>query len=318
MQTFGSLHSTAQKEIKKEVCIMLANGLGYKKIIKKLKEKEISISKGTLYYWCNKETQRFRKNSFTPIPTKELSYFIGVMFGDGCATRDEINYDYSLRLDSIDKEFVEKFAFCISKLLKKENVYPVHKCKHIFSANIRSKELYEFVNEIKTDFNKAKPLIEENPTEFIQGLADSEGCPSISANSFFYISIVVANSTNYPLLKYAQTLLANCFGIDSKIRKTKFIGMTDSIIENRLIKRTKDLFILKINKFEDVKKYSNKINFSIIRKHQKLNDGVKIKELFNKNEQQKEWKKIYLKDPKQWKKISTTTPSPGFGPGSHP
>ena len=284
---------------------MLANGLGYKKIIKKLKEREISISKGTLYYWCNKETKRFQKNSFTPSPSKELSYFIGVMFGDGCATEDKVNYDYSLRLDSIDKEFVEKFAFCVSKLLKKEKSYPIHKCKHFFSANIRSKELHEFVKEIKTNFDKAKPFIEESPADFIQGVADSEGCPDLKTTPCFNILICIANSTNYALLEYTKKLLKKKFLIDSKIYLTHESGETDSIINGRIITRTKDLYKLNITDFSNTKIFHSIIGFSIKRKQEKLKDAITIKNNYSNNSRLKEWKKLYKKLRNgRWKKYA--------------
>jgi hypothetical protein len=130
MQQFGNLSSTNQVIIKKYICRMMTEGLGYKRIRKELAKQNVSVSLGTLSYWCKNETKRFRSNSFEAKPGKEISYFIGVMFSDGCASKDTKNYDYCLLLGTIDKEFAEKFSECISKLLNKDKNYPVHSGKN--------------------------------------------------------------------------------------------------------------------------------------------------------------------------------------------
>jgi intein-encoded DNA endonuclease-like protein len=86
MQIFSQLPTNQQLEVKKEISKLLFDGKGYKKIRRHFKEKGIKISLGTLSYWCNTDSKRLLKNSFTPSPSKELAYFIGVMFGDGSAT----------------------------------------------------------------------------------------------------------------------------------------------------------------------------------------------------------------------------------------
>ena len=312
MQTFSQFSTKQQLEVKKEVGKLLSEGLGYKKIRRYFGEQGIKLSLGTLSYWCNTETKRLRNNSFTAKPSKELAYFIGVMFGDGSATTDQKNQDYSLQLSSIDKEFVEKFSFCVSKLLGKEKNYPVHKLKSIFGTNIRSKELYQFVKEIKNDFEKAKPFIEAEPAEFIQGLADSEGCPKISASNIFLIGVCVANSTNMPLLIYTKELLVK-FGINSNINLNHKSGEQDSIIEGRLITRTKNVYALNIQNFRGTKEFFKKIGFSILRKQGKLEDAIEIYERFTKNNQLEEWKRRYNKQKnKRWKRLCSWSASSGI------
>jgi len=324
MNKFCELSAEKQKEVKTQVCEMLANGLGYKRIRKKLQEQDLSLSMGALSYWCNTETKRLRKNSFISTPSKELSYFVGVMFGDGCATKDQKNHDYCLMLGTIDKDFAQHFSFCVTKLLNKTKEYPVHSGKNnMHWVNIRSKELHQFVKEIKTDFKKAKPFIEKFPADFIQGLADSEGCPAISANNNFRVEVYVANSANLELLKYTQYLLSKYFDITSTTRLTKKAGIIDSVIEGRKITRTKNLYLNAISSLEDVKKYFLGIKFSIKRKQEKLKDGIAIIENYKSEERYLEWQKKYVKNKKQWIKISCPTnceftPKPGFEPGSHP
>jgi len=300
MQTFSQLSAIQQLQVKREVSALLSEGKGYKKIRRIFTQQGIKLSLGTLSYWCNIETKRLRKNSFTAKPSKELAYFIGVLFGDGCASIDKKNHDYCLQLSSIDKEFVEKFSICVSKLLGKEKNYPVHRSKHIFTANIRSKELYQFVKEIKNDFEKAKPFIESGPVEFIQGLADSEGHPTVSAAKEFKIKVTVANSANLALLQYTQDLLIKFFNIKSTSRLTKRAGVTDSVIEGRKITRTKNVYLVETQTKTDTKKYYEKIGFNIYRKQQKLQYAIQITETYSIKQQQKEWTKKYIKVGKQW------------------
>jgi len=301
MQCFSDFPVNQQKEIKKEICTMLSKGKGYKKIKRALANQEIKISLSTLSYWCNNQTKRLRKNSFNNEPSKELAYVIGVMFGDGCATCDKKNYDYSLKLGTIDKEFGEKFCKCISQILNHKEIYPLHKCKSIYMTNIRSKELYTFIKAIKMDFEKAKPIIEEFPTEFIQGLADSEGGPLINATKKFTISIGIANSTNLNLLNYCKELLWQMFQIETKIYKTKKIGMKDSIINERILTRTKNLYLLETTRFNSTLNYYKNIGFSINRKQEKLKNAIKIMQNKTKELKSTIWKTIYYKEGHYWK-----------------
>ena len=304
MQRFADLNAQRQAEVYALVRKLFLEGKGFKKVKKILLVEGIGISQGALSYWRNHKTTHLRKNTFDLRPSKELSYFMGVMFGDGSATGHAKNHDYCLRLDSIDKEFVEKFCSSISVLLNKKKRYPFCRLKDgMYSTNIRSKDLNQFVKAAKVDFEKAKLFIEVFPVDFIQGLADSEGCPSISAATEFRINVDIAFSTNLLLLEYSANLLRNVFGIHSAVRFDKFVGMQDSVIEGRLITRTKDLFSLKITSFAGSKMFSEKIGFSIIRKKQKLDDAIFIKESFEPKARIVEWKKLYRKDGKQWKKI---------------
>lgn len=305
MKAFCDLPAITQKEVHCKVCTLLAEGNGYKKIRKILAADGIRISLGTLSYWCNKKTAfTSRNNSFSAKPTAELAYALGVLFGDGAISHHKKNHDYCIHLGAIDKEFVEKFSFCISKVLGKSKAYPVHVCKSgLFEANIRSKELYFFVKSLKEDFEKVKPFAERFPAEFIQGLADSEGCPGISASSQFVVNVSVANSTNLELLEYSKYLLEKHFRIHSRINLTKTPGMSDSIIDGRLITRTKNLYLLSIGEFSSTKEYCSKINFSIIRKKQKLEDAIKIKEKFCASQRIQEWEKLYYKVGTRWKRF---------------
>ena len=307
METFSVVDSQLQASIVKRVICLSWQGFGYKKIIKKIKEEFfVNLSSGLLSYWFNNEVRLYGgQNHFDSKPTKELAYVLGVMFGDGNLFFHEKKQDYAVRLEAIDKDFVEYFSKCVSKVLNKERNYAVVKYKQkamdscMYSARARSKELYYFIKELKEDFEKVKPFAEAYPKEFIQGLADSEGFSTISARTNFSVGVCVAVSTNKDLLCFVKKLLIG-LGIVSSMGISKRKGMSDSIINGRIITRTMDLFYLKTVSFFDTEAYSNKINFSIARKSEKLRDGILVETYVPCFDKVSFWKNLYEKRSNQW------------------
>ena len=307
MQTVSKLNPQKQQELYIQVINLKKEGFGYKRIIKKIKEEQaIRLSLSTLSYWFNHEVKLLGgQNYFEPIQSLELSYVLGVMFGDGSIIFNKKRKEYVLRLEAIDKDFVEKFSLDCASILGKESSFavcynkPRRNHSATYSVQVRSKQLYYFVKELKNDFEKVKKFVENYSAEFIQGLADSEGCPSISANVDFRCNIVVAYSTNYILLSYVKKLLEK-FEIVSNLRLFKLKGAGDSVMQGRLIIRTMDLYSLSINRDFSVKKFSDLINFSILRKYQKLNFGVWIVNNFVPTLRLKVWNQKYKKIGRLW------------------
>lgn len=85
MKRFSDLSSEKQTLIYDKVLELKKAGLGYKKIIKRInKENEVKLALSTLSYWFNNKIKLLGgENWFKEKPSKELSYIIGVMFGDG-------------------------------------------------------------------------------------------------------------------------------------------------------------------------------------------------------------------------------------------
>ena len=307
MKTFSVVDSQLQASIVKRVICLSWQDFGYKKIIKKIKEEFfVNLSPGLLSYWFNNEVRLYGgQNHFDSKPTKELAYFLGVMFGDGSLFFHKCKGDYAIRLEAVDKDFVDHFSFCVSKILNKEKNYTVISCKRrsmdsvMYSTKARSKELYFFIKDIKEDFEKVKPFVEAYPKEFIQGLADSEGCPVISAGVCFKVRVIVACSTNKSLLEFVSFLLIK-FGINSSLFLSKKAGATDSIINGRYITRTKNLYSLQISNFRNVKVFSNQINFNIKRKNQKLFDAIFTFEDISVKNPTGFWLENYEKKSNQW------------------
>lgn len=300
MQTPRELDSKTQQTIFEKVKQLHADGLGYKRIIRTVKiEDQIQLSKGTLSYWFSNDVKIVGgQNHFHAVPSPELAYLIGVVFGDGCLSFYKPKQEYAFVLDAKDKDFVENFADCTAKLLGKERPFYVSRgADGHYSTKAHSKRMYYFLKSFKEDFEKAKPFIEAFPADFIRGLADSEGCPSICATKKLSMDVIVAYSANEKLLQYTAELLSSRLGIHTFLRKNKTAGMQDSTIEGRLITRTKDLFELKVAS-KDTKNFCSLIGFTIKRKKQKINDFFFLSENYRHNASTK-WKELYEKIGKQ-------------------
>jgi len=304
MQRFIDLNPVEQSEIFDLVKKLKKQGLGYKRIIKKIgSEQGVKLHLSTLSYWFNNNVKLLGgENWFEENPSRELSYLIGVMFGDGSLSFNEKKSDYGIQLEAIDKEFVQKFSYYLSKVLKKKRNYAIAKISRgpIYYTHARSKQLYYFFKSLKEDFSKAKSFIEEYPAEFIQGLADSEGSPCISAVKKVSCQIGVAYSTNHNLLEYVKNLLNKEFTIKTALYLHKQAGITDSYIGGRPITRTKNLYSLSILSKSDMAKFQSCINFSIIRKREKLKTVLKLLEEFGPSNGLPKWQEKYVKIGKKW------------------
>ncbi len=170
----------------------------------------------------------------------------------------------------------------------------------MYSTRARSKELYYFIKELKNDFEKVRHFAEAYPKEFIQGLADSEGCPSIAASNKFQLGVCVASSMDVKLLAFVSLLLKKNFRIKSRVFCSKKKGATDSCINRRWITRQNNLFILSISDFNSTKLFSKQINFTIGRKKDKLNYATSIFANNLPKDRINCWSKKYCKVNKRW------------------
>jgi len=65
-----------------------------------LKKYNLLIRKKTIYRWITNRHKTCRQlRIFIPTPSKELSYIIGVLFGDGTLKNERKNYHISLFLE---------------------------------------------------------------------------------------------------------------------------------------------------------------------------------------------------------------------------
>jgi intein-encoded DNA endonuclease-like protein len=126
-------------------------------------------------------------------PSEELAYVIGVKVGDGYTYRRKhaikcYNHVW-IGLKAKDREFVEKFARCLAKVLGRKQIRPRFRDdvgKYV--VEVRSQTLYELLRK-PVDPHRLKKYIEHCErcvAAFLRGFADSERC----ANKRGYIFIL--------------------------------------------------------------------------------------------------------------------------------
>jgi intein-encoded DNA endonuclease-like protein len=261
--------------------------------------RKIGVLPGTVEGWINKGVKPTTKyNMFRCKVSRELSYVIGVIFGDGSVTKSGY-----ISLKAMDRDFVEKFALCLTKILNKN--CPVRKSKGVYYVWIGCKL---FCNFIRNGFEYLKPFIESYPKDFIQGFADSEGSPNVTiyrdrSKKRFDARVVVATNTNRALLEYIQNLLRRFFDIKSNISLNVKAGKV-RILKGRIVKTTKNAYRLTIDRFSDSKKFLRIIGFSIARKQEKLKDSLEIKQKYGSGtEAINAWLRLYKKVNGEWIKV---------------
>jgi intein-encoded DNA endonuclease-like protein len=185
-------------------------GCSYKKVISSIENQYgVRLAKSTLSTWVNGTHTPFGGvNLFLPIATPELAYAIGVLTGDASLNLKQNHYEYRIRLQAIDREFVEAFDEAVSKVLR----CPTHRLwkgqAREIHVEIGSYLLHKFLQK---PLRELMPFIEhdsECSSAFLRGFFDSEG--SVSLNG-----ALTAFNTDLELLRYVQMLLARRFGIES-------------------------------------------------------------------------------------------------------
>ncbi len=147
-------------------------------------------------------------------PSPELAYVIGVVLGDGTATRGG-NHGKVIALKAKDEEFVREFARCITKILMRESPVKVRlwEARGLFEAKASSATLYALLRK-PVDLDRLKRYIEHCDRcagAFLRGFLDSEGCINNNGHNDGYIYVY---NTDLRLLRYVKKLLRR-LGIES-------------------------------------------------------------------------------------------------------
>lgn len=167
-------------------------------------------------------------------PSYELSYILGVYFGDG--TLDHVKKTF--QLVAKDKDFVDEFLRCYCKISNK--IYTTRPYGKYFRAQPASLQLYQWIKD--KEFNQFSEIIDLYPHGFIKGFFDSEG--TVDIISKFGRRIRMSN-TDLSLLEYVSDLLFN-LGINSKIYKENKIGEVVYGKTGKRYVKTKDCYRLHI------------------------------------------------------------------------
>jgi hypothetical protein len=293
-------------EIYQDVISLRNKGLNTTEIKNEIfKEHGVFIRTNALYRWItNRSKACNQQRIFIPKPSRELSYLIGVFLGDGSIKIEASNYKYCFTLQVKDKEFAEKFSSYLSKILNKSPPYPVSKVNDFtrgkrvrFYVRVSNRMLYEFLS---SPIEKLL-MYAIFPTEFLRGIFDSDGFTSISAKNYFSVGVGVCG-VDLELINFIKLILYKHFRINSTISKSMKKG-DHVIIWGKEYTANKDVFVLSINNYDDVKNFCNFIGFSIDRKQEKLKEAIFIKDNFKEERALKIWKSLYFKQGREWVKI---------------
>jgi len=201
--------------------------------------------------------------------TKEKSYVIGVLCGDGWVYINKRKRCYQIALSVADKDFAEEFGRCLQTTYKLRPSFKVrakrkYNWKRMFQIRLCSKaacmDLLNYGSLFRTKTwlipNAIKIAHLEIKAHFLKGLFDSE------ANVERREHRINLTSINMIGLKETQMIL-NQFGIRSKI------------IVNKLVAGRNRRFNLRIQDRKSVELFYLKIGFVISRKQIALREVVK-------------------------------------------
>jgi intein-encoded DNA endonuclease-like protein len=251
--------------------------LSYGQIQKSLYEKyRKRLPIPTISHWINKKYHPLgRVNKFDGKSSPELEYIIGALFSDGYKYIDDRGH--LLRLIVKDKEFAEKFAECLTKVLGRRRAY-----KPLWDRNRKrwivtgcSTLLYEFLNK---SLEELKPTIEYNKecvSAFLQALFDAEGSIYIKIRGGRRERILWLYNTNKELLIYAKYLLKKYFNINAT--GPHLATRKDSIKHfpnGKKYKANEDCYYIYIRANSLLNFYKH-IGFTIKRKQQRLIKAIK-------------------------------------------
>jgi len=127
-------------------------------------------------------------------PSEDLGYVIGVRLGDGYTYEE--GYDYVIGLKAKDKEFVERFATSLAKVLGREPIRP-WKDAGRYIAEAASKTLYELLRK-PVDLKRIRKYVEHCKKCIAAFLRDSSTRTDVSARGVTYISTI-------PTMRYSFT-----------------------------------------------------------------------------------------------------------------
>ncbi|MEM4466283.1 MAG: LAGLIDADG family homing endonuclease [Nitrososphaerota archaeon] len=250
-------------------------GLGYKKIKKKIEELyNVSLSISTISYWCRNICSPYNGIRIPSIdflePSPELSQVIGTVAGDGWVKKKD--NEYRVGVESKDIEFIEEVSICFGKILGREPPKPIRRKKNsnAFMVEVESKALYELLRK-PLDINRIAPFVEhceECMRRFARSFFDSEGCVSKDGQ------ISCCNS-DLQLLQYVRRIL-NILGIrttEPKICTKKGTALFDRR-RGKTYTAKKDVYYTRVVA-SDVLRFYRLVGFTVKRKQKRLEEYLR-------------------------------------------
>jgi intein-encoded DNA endonuclease-like protein len=219
-------------------------GWGSRKIEKEL---DGAVNRRTIVSWIREGRGPVIIGVFNETPSPELSYLLGVRYSDATVT------DNVFKLEACDKDFVEEFNRCLSKVMGRP--YKISKDKKGWRTEIAVQSIVDFMQR---PLDTHKSIIKAYPVEFLKGFFDGEGHVGEYKRGKYVYGYIGAKNTNFEVIQYVGKLLDR-FSIHYNLYKVK-----------ECKRNCKPYLILFINREESVKRFHELIGFSIGRKAQKL------------------------------------------------
>lgn len=215
-----------------------------------------------------REPWNLRKISIKPSP--ELSYIVGVVFGDGTLWTDDQG-NYKITLAVYDEAFAHQFNLHICKILGKKRLYSVVQVKTDYGirydVNAFSKVLYSFLKE-RPKLSKFEHVIRRFPIDFLKGFIDSEGGVHYKWKKNRLSKQVSVSNSSKELIDYVRELLKKMtihttLGLNPK-------GRITIAKDGHLIISKRDVHQLRIYRKADILRFYQLIGFSVKSKREKL------------------------------------------------
>ena len=213
--------------------------------------------------------------------TNDLSYWMGLLTGDGCVSVSADKRKYRVIFTNEDKDLLDSFESYLRKFFIINNddiIDRRHKSNNTYEITYYSKKLVNFL--LKCGFTKTNALEKKVPCvikraskdiviSFLNGLFDSDGCVYIQNHNHGYTHCEVSLSTSsLQLAKEVQSILLN-LGIVSNL------GISVNGSNRKLLGRKKDSkcaigYKIRITGKEFLTLFHDIINFRCERKKEDL------------------------------------------------
>jgi intein-encoded DNA endonuclease-like protein len=204
----------------------------------------------------------FYKNLVDLTPSPELSYLLGVRYGDMRITKYLPKKQFLMSLIVKDYDFVEEFRRCCCAISGKLPTSIWIEKNGYYGWGYFGKMLYEYLN---FDFSEHRKMINEHPEDFLRGFWDSEGSYQIVEKS--HHRGISCSGNNEERMRNIQNVME---GIGYRTHLYK------RWIKRHHFKNGKDgfMFLLNITNIKDIVRFTKEIGFSIGRKQNKLENWV--------------------------------------------
>jgi hypothetical protein len=204
----------------------------------------------------NMRRYKVNEDYFKNIDNPNKAYYLGWAFTDGNVTTSNYSYQYRLRLDSKDKNILEKFLIDINsdtKIYARGSASEVNICSRIFVEHLINLDCTE---------NKTKKLTfpsikEEFLLDFIKGCFDGDGS-YVCTDKTKKIHLVSASKEFVELLQLQLKLLgvhSNVYDIKTYYRLMITRKESMKIFLNLMLSTESDFLDRKRNKMIELLKY---------------------------------------------------------------